>query len=62
MVFLICEQQLCVLCRDAGQLIPGDATLVFEVELIGIDKGQQPVNFFKEIDLDHDNLLSQDEV
>jgi FK506-binding protein 14 len=45
-----------------GDKIPGGATLVFDVELLEISKGQHPVNYFKEIDLNNDNLLSQDEV
>ena len=45
-----------------GQLIPGGATLVFDVELIDIIDTQKPQDTFKEIDLDNDNLLSQDEV
>jgi len=32
------------------------------VELLEIEKGHRPTNFFGEIDTDGDNLLSQDEV
>lgn len=45
-----------------GNKIPGGATLIFDVELLGIGEGHQPMNYFKEIDTDNDNLLSQDEV
>lgn len=48
--------------KGAGDKIPGGATLVFDVELVQIDEGQKPQNVFKDIDLDDDNLLSQDEV
>jgi hypothetical protein len=50
----------CMFCK--GDKIPGGATLVFDVELMEIGKGNHPINYFKEIDLDNDNLLSQDEV
>ena len=51
-----------VYCFGIGDKIPGGATLVFEVELLDIGKGNRAVNYFKEIDADNDNLLSQDEV
>jgi len=51
----------CVLSLT-GNKIPGGATLIFEVELLDIGKGNHAVNYFKEIDTDNDNLLSQDEV
>lgn len=46
----------------SGDKIPGGATLVFDVELMEIQEGQKTQNVFKDIDLDNDNLLSQDEV
>ena len=45
-----------------GDVIPGGATLIFEVELLDIDEGPAPENFFKEIDADNDNKLSREEV
>jgi len=42
--------------------IPAKATLIYDVELLEIDLGHRPTNFFGEIDTDGDNLLSQDEV
>jgi len=37
--------------------------LIFDVELVEINpEGDKPQNLFKEIDVDMDNLLSQDEV
>jgi len=50
--------------RGAGNVIPGGATLVFEVELINIgDSEAAPTtNVFKEIDADSDKQLSREEV
>lgn len=49
-----------MLCAD--DKIPEKATLIYDVELLEIEKGHRPTNFFGEIDTDGDNLLSQDEV
>jgi len=46
----------------ADDKIPGKATLTYDVELLEIESGHRPSNFFGEIDTDGDNLLSQDEV
>jgi len=51
-VFLLCEDDK----------IPGHATLIYDVELMEIEAGHRPTNFFGEIDTDGDDLLSQDEV
>jgi len=48
--------------RGAGNVIPGGATLIFEVELINIGDSPPTTNVFKEIDGDKDNQLSRDEV
>lgn len=48
--------------RGAGNVIPGGATLVFEVELIDIGNSQPTTNVFKEIDENGDLQLSRDEV
>jgi len=48
--------------RGAGNVIPGGATLHFEVELINIGDSPPTTNVFKEIDADKDNLLSREEV
>jgi len=48
--------------RGAGNVIPGGATLLFDVELINIGDSPPTTNVFKEIDSDKDNLLSREEV
>ncbi|XP_073955779.1 peptidyl-prolyl cis-trans isomerase Fkb14 isoform X2 [Choristoneura fumiferana] len=48
--------------RGAGNVIPGGATLHFEVELINIGDSPPTTNVFKEIDADQDKLLSREEV
>ncbi|CAH1179286.1 unnamed protein product [Phaedon cochleariae] len=47
----------------AGNVIPGKATLIFEVELINVGDAQpSTTNVFKEIDGNKDNQLSREEV
>ncbi|KAL1130510.1 hypothetical protein AAG570_011756 [Ranatra chinensis] len=48
--------------RGAGKVIPGGATLTFEVELMKIGDTPPPTNVFKEIDSDADSMLSREEV
>ena len=48
--------------QGAGDIIPGGATLFFDVELVGTEEGPTPVNVFKQIDIDSDNSLSRDEI
>lgn len=48
--------------RGAGNVIPGGATLIFEVELINIGDSAPTTNVFKEIDDNKDNQLSREEV
>ncbi|GAB0094595.1 Peptidylprolyl isomerase [Sergentomyia squamirostris] len=48
--------------RGAGNVIPGGATLIFEVELINIGDSPPSTNVFKEIDDNKDNMLSREEV
>lgn len=48
--------------RGAGSVIPGGATLIFEVELINIGDSAPTTNVFKEIDENHDKQLSREEV
>jgi len=48
--------------QGAGDIIPGGATLIFDVELINIEEGPTPVNVFKQIDADGDKALTRDEI
>ncbi|XP_057379019.1 FK506-binding protein 2-like isoform X2 [Daphnia carinata] len=48
--------------KGAGNVIPGGATLLFDVELMGINQAPPPQNVFKQIDIDSDNQLSKEEV
>ena len=48
--------------QGAGDIIPGGATLFFDIELVGTEEGPTPVNVFKQIDIDSDNSLSRDEI
>lgn len=48
--------------RGAGNVIPGGATLTFEVELMKIGDAPPTTNVFKDIDTDADKQLSRDEV
>merc|ERR1712179_747022 len=48
--------------QGAGDIIPGGATLFFDVELISTEEGPTPVNVFKQIDLDSDMALSREEI
>merc|ERR1712203_884360 len=48
--------------QGAGDIIPGGATLYFEIELLDTEDGPAPVNVFKQIDLDSDQQLSREEL
>jgi len=48
--------------QGAGDIIPGGATLFFDVELVGAEDGPTPVNVFKQIDIDSDKSLSREEI
>ena len=50
------------LFQGAGDIIPGGATLYFEIELLDTEDGPAPVNVFKQIDLDSDQQLSREEL
>ena len=52
---------LCILLL-ADDKIPAKATLIYDVELLHLESGHRPTNYFGEIDTDGDHLLSQDEV
>ena len=43
-------------------MIPGGATLIFDIELLDVEEGPKPVNVFKQIDQDADSHISRDEL
>jgi len=48
--------------QGAGDIIPGGATLYFDIELMDTEEGPTPVNVFKQIDLNDDDSLSREEL
>merc|ERR1711884_1004317 len=48
--------------QGAGQVIPGGATLYFDIEVLETESGPAPVNVFKQIDIDNDAALSREEL
>ncbi|KAL4216923.1 Peptidyl-prolyl cis-trans isomerase fkbp14 [Mactra antiquata] len=48
--------------KGAGDAIPPDSTLIFDVELVHTTDGPVPPNVFKQIDADNDETLTQEEV
>lgn len=48
--------------KGAGDFIPGNATLHFDVEVISISAPPPLPNLFEELDVDHDGLLSPAEI
>lgn len=48
--------------QGAGDVIPGGATLVFDIELIDTEEGPAPVNVFAEIDSNTDNNIDREEL
>lgn len=48
--------------QGAGEIIPGGATLYFDIELLHAEDGPAPVNVFKQIDQDSDSNLSREEL
>jgi len=48
--------------QGAGEIIPGGATLHFDIELLDTEDGPPPVNVFKQIDSDIDSQISREEL
>lgn len=45
-----------------GKNVPAGADLIYDVEVIHIQKGKTPPNIFAKIDINHDKKLSRDEM
>lgn len=48
--------------QGAGEVIPGGATLHFDVELLSINEAAPPQNVFKMVDADEDQMISREEI
>ncbi|XP_037085790.1 FK506-binding protein 2-like [Pollicipes pollicipes] len=48
--------------QGAGEVIPGGATLNFDVELLSINEAPPPQNVFKMVDTDGDQQISREEI
>ena len=48
--------------QGAGDVIPGGATLVFDIELLNVEDGPAPVNVFKQIDTNGDQNIAREEL
>ena len=48
--------------RDGVCVIPGDATLKFDVEVVSVSKPIPPPNLFDKLDVDKDGMLTPDEI
>ena len=48
--------------QGACDVIPGGATLVFDIELIDTEEGPAPVNVFAEIDSNTDKNIDREEL
>lgn len=48
--------------QGAGDSVPGDATLIFDIELMDVEEGPPPINVFKEIDVDNDGVVGREEL
>merc|ERR1712077_106709 len=59
---LVVPPELGYSAQGAGDIIPGGATLFFDVEVGAAEEGPTPVNVFKQIDIDSDQSLSREEI
>jgi len=48
--------------QGAGEVIPGGATLHFDVEMLSINEAPPPQNVFKMVDSDNDQMISREEI
>lgn len=48
--------------QGAGEVIPGGATLHFDVELLSMNEAPPPQNVFKMVDADDDQMISREEI
>lgn len=48
--------------RGTGDIIPGDATLRFDVEVVSVSAPPPQPNLFEELDVDQDGMLAPEEI
>ena len=61
-VILVVPPQMAYGSNGFGDLIPGDATLRFDVEIVSVTAPPPEPDLFGELDVDHDGVLTPEEI